>query len=81
MNNRLKRIITAMLAFVVLLSVPVYAADSGAGTMTSSDRTFIASGLSYHSRTFGEKDGMSQRTAAFRVDALRTPSFQPSIRR
>lgn len=67
MRNRLKKIMAAMLVTMVFLTFPVCAADSGAGTMTSSVRTFIASGLSYYSRTFAETDGKRQKSAGLEL--------------
>lgn len=55
-----KRVIAALLLSILLLSVPVQAVDSGAGTMLHSTRTFIAKGLEAVSAVYAGENGAMQ---------------------
>lgn len=60
--NRIKRFMAAMLVVACMaLPMQVIAADSGAGTMLESNRTFIAPGLASYTRSYGEDDGAQQK--------------------
>ena len=62
MYSRIKRFIGAVLLMTCLvLPVQVSAADSGAGTMLESKRTFVAPGFSSYARSYGEDDGLQQK--------------------
>ena len=61
MYNRIYRTVLSVLAVVTFfLSIPVCAADSGAGTMLNHVRTWIAPGFVVYARSYGEDDGTRQ---------------------
>lgn len=78
MYNRIKRFVAAMLVVAcTVLPIQVSAADSGAGTMLESKRTFIAPGLTSYARSYGESDGMRQR--AFSLELSPNSDVYPIV--
>lgn len=55
-----RTVLSVLVSILILLPIPVFAADSGAGTMRNYVRTRIAPGFVFYARSYGEDDGTRQ---------------------
>lgn len=72
-----KRVLPILLLLSLLLAMPVYGVDSGAGTMLYSTRTIIAPGLETVSRVYAGSDGSMQ--AGYSLELAQSSDVYPIV--